>query len=65
MEYVYPAGNSVETQSLGTLLRSQSSQNNGGSQSGEQGPESQNPVEIDPQQGGFPNNIGNLVDILG
>ena len=65
MEYAYPAGNGVETQSLGTLLRSQSSQSNEGTQRGIQSPENQNQNEGEPQQGGLPNGIGNLLDLLG
>ena len=65
MEYAYPAGGGIGMESLGTLLRSQSSQNNGGTQGGIQISENQNQNEGEPQQGGLPNGIGSLIDLIG
>jgi hypothetical protein len=65
MEYAYPVGNGVETQSLGTLLRSQSSQNSGGTQGGIQDPEYQNQNGCEPHQSGVVNGVGALLDMYG
>jgi len=65
MDFAYINGNSLETESLGTLLRSQSSQNNGGTMSDTGVEGSQTEGECQPQQGGLPNGIGTLLDVTG
>jgi len=65
MDFAYINGNSLETESLGTLLRSQSTQNNGGTLGDTEVGESQSQSEGEPQQGGLPNGIGTLLDVIG
>jgi hypothetical protein len=58
--------NSPEIHSLGTLLRNQSSQNNGGTLIGDLLNEIQGSSQVNGQQlGGLLPNIGNIIDYIG
>ena len=55
----------IETLSLGTLLRNQSSDNNEGTTENRSASANQSQSYNQPQQGGIPNGIGEILDLRG